>query len=480
MNELNKLSARDAVRKLRSGEVSPLEMIDAAAARIEEVEPAVNALPTLCLDRARDKAKALMADKTSDRDANFLGGLPIAVKDLNNVEGVRTTFGSPIFSDNVPGFSDYMVQQLEKNGAIVVAKANTPEFGAGANTFNEVFGRTCSPWGLKKNPGGSSGGSAVALASGEVWLATGSDLGGSLRIPASYCSIVGLRPTPGRVASGPSPLPFAAMGVEGPMARNVGDVALMLDAQSGPNIGDPISIPAAVPGSYLQAVDNPAMPKRIGYSRDFGIVPVDDETATICADSMRHFSDMGVAVDDACHDLGTAFETFEVLRAALFSAGKEPMLKQYRDQLKPEVIWNIERGLELKAADIGKAERERAAMYASATAFFETHDFFASPCVVTAPFDGEIRYLEEINGHKFGNYIDWLVMTFAVTLLGCPAISVPCGFTSEGLPVGLQIVGPPHSEARLLAASKLFEDAAGLSKLVPMNPKETASPVQTG
>ena len=480
MNELNKLDAREAVKRLRAGEVSPLEMIDAAAERIEQVEPAVNALPTLCLDRAREKAKALMADKSTDRDDNWLGGLPIAVKDLNNVEGVRTTFGSPIFADNISGHSDYMVEQLEKNGALVIAKANTPEFGAGANTFNEVFGRTCNPWGLKKNPGGSSGGSAVALAAGEVWLATGSDLGGSLRIPAAYCSVVGLRPTPGRVATGPSPLPFSAMGVDGPMGRNVTDVALMLDAQSGPNIGDPISVPAAAPGIFLKAVENPDKPVRIGYSRDFGIVPVDDETADICANSLRHFTNMGTEVTDECPGLSTAFETFEYLRAAMFSAGKEPMLKEYRDQLKPEVIWNIERGLELKAGDIGKAERERAAMYASASKFFETHDFFASPCVVTAPFDGEIRYLEEINGHKFNNYIDWLVMTFAVTLLGCPAISVPCGFTSEGLPVGLQIVGPPHSEARLLAASKLFEDAMGLAALVPMDPKETPSPVQAG
>ena len=452
-------------------------MIDAAAERIAEVEPAVNALPTLCLDRARDRAQKLMSEDTSDRNENFLYGLPIAVKDLNNVDGVLTTFGSPIFADNVPDFSDYMVDKLEENGAIVIAKANTPEFGAGANTFNEVFGRTSNPWGLKKNPGGSSGGSAVALATGEVWLATGSDLGGSLRIPAAYCSVVGLRPTPGRVASGPSPLPFAALGVEGPMGRDVSDVALMLDAQSGIHPGDPISVPDAEPGSFLAATRNPAKPSRMGFSPDFGFAPVDKETADICAAAMKHFSGMGVDVDDQHPDMHTAFETFEYLRASLFSAGKEPMLKQYRDQLKPEVIWNIERGLELKAGDIGKAERERAAMYVSAASFFETHDFFASPCVVTAPFDGEIRYLEELNGHKFGNYIDWLVMTFAVTLLGCPAISVPCGFTKEGLPVGLQIVGPPHSEARLLAAAKLFEDASGLASLVPMDPKETPSPV---
>ena len=480
MTELTRLTAREAVTRLRAGDVSPLEMIDAAAARIEEVEPDLNALPTLCLDRARDRAKAMMAESSSDRDANFLGGLPIAVKDLTNVEGVRTTMGSPIFSDNISERSDYMVEKLEKNGALVIAKSNTPEFGAGANTFNEVFGRTCNPWGVEKNPGGSSGGSAVALAAGEVWLATGSDLGGSLRIPAAFCSVVGLRPTPGVVASGPSAMPFSDLGVQGPMARNVGDLALMLDAQSGLHVGDPISVPAPPPGTYLHAVDNPVKPTRMGYSRDFGIVPVDDETADICAAGMQRFADMGVAVDDTAPDLSTSFETFEVLRAALYSASHKSLLDNYRDQLKPEVIWNIERGMELNSEAIGKAELERAAMYNSASAFFETHDFFASPCVVTAPFDGKIRYLEEINGHKFGNYIDWLVMTFAVTHLGCPAVSVPCGFTREGLPVGLQIVGPPHSEARLLAAARLFEEASGLADLVPLDPRAVPAPVQVG
>ncbi len=477
MNELIKLSARDAVAKLKTGEVTPLDLIDAAAKRIAEVEPEVNALPTLCLDRARNRANRLMSEETMAAGPNYLAGLPIAVKDLNNVEGVRTTQGSPIFADVISDSTDFHVARLEDNGAIVIAKANTPEFGAGANTFNEVFGRTRNPWGLEKNPGGSSGGSAAALAAGEVWLATGSDHGGSLRIPAAYCSVVGLRPTPGRVSAMPSSLPFSYLSVEGPMARDVGDLALMLDAQAGPNPADPISLPAVAAGTFQNAVDNPQKPRRIGYSPDLGFVPVEAETKAVCAAALKVFEAIGIAVDEACPDLNGAFETFDVLRAAQFAAGKQPLLEAHRDQLKPEIVWNIEHGLELTADDIGRAERRRGEMFQDAANFFSTYDFLVTPAVAAAPFDGEIRYLEEIDGRKFNSYVDWLVLTFAITLLGCPAISIPCGFTDEGLPVGLQIVGPPRSEAALLGVSRLFEEAAGLSTLVPMDPKAQPSPV---
>ena len=257
--DLIKLTARQAVAELKRGAVSPVELIDAALERIDQTGDAVNALPTICPDRARDNAARLPNLDESDTPRGYLHGLPIAIKDLVDVAGVRSTRGSPIFADHVPDKSDLLVTILESKGGVVLAKANTPEFGAGANTFNEVFGKTRNPWDTSKTCGGSSGGSTTALASGQIWLASGSDFGGSLRIPASFCSVVGLRPTPGRVARGPSAMPFANLSVEGPMGRNVGDVALMLDAQAGAYPTDPISLPAPS-RSFVDWVDNPTPP----------------------------------------------------------------------------------------------------------------------------------------------------------------------------------------------------------------------------
>ncbi len=474
MDSLIGLTARDAVARLSRGEVSPLDLIDAALARIDATDGAINALPTLCADRARERAERLMADPPADPPPWYLHGLPIAVKDLTAVSGVRCTMGSPVFADWVPEHSDYLVDILEANGAVVLAKANTPEFGAGAQTFNDVFGTTTNPFHTGLTPGGSSGGSAAALAAGQVWLATGSDLGGSLRIPASFTSVVGLRPSPGRVAHGPSDLPFQKLGVEGPMGRTVEDVALMLDAQCGQHPGDPISLerPAR---TYLDAAVSRALPARIGFSTDLGIAPVDAEVRDICTRAARTFEGLGVAVEDAHPDFAGAEDVFRVLRAAHFAAGKEPLLDTHRDQLKPEVIWNIEEGLKQTAGDIGRAQRRQGAMVQSLMAFFESHDLLLCPTVVAPPFDHRIRYLTELDGVEFPTYVSWLIMTFAITLTGCPAISVPCGFTADGRPVGLQIVAPMGGEHRLLAAAAAFEDAAGLTGCTPIDPRDGAA-----
>ncbi len=470
MESLTSLTAREAVALLHRGEVSPLELIDAALARIGATDGAVNALPTLCPERARDRARALMRATPEDPPPGYLHGLPIAVKDLNPVAGVRCTYGSPIFADNVPAESDIGVETLEGNGAVVLAKANTPEFGAGAQTFNDVFGTTTNPWNTDLTPGGSSGGSAVALAVGQVWLATGSDLGGSLRIPASFTGTVGLRPSPGRVPRGPSDHPFNTLPVEGPMGRTVGDVALMLDAETGRHPRDPLSWEApAVP--FQKAVDEPVAPRRVAFSADFGFVPVDREIRGICAAAAEVFADLGATLDEACPDLRDAEEVFRVLRASFFAGTKAPLLETHRAALKPEVVWNIEEGLKLTADDIGRAERARAAMYHGTEAFFREHDLLLCPTVLTPPFDHRVRYLTEMDGVPFPTYVSWLVMTFAITLVGCPAISVPCGFTAAGLPVGLQIVAPIGGERRLLAAAALFEEAAGLSRRLPIDPR---------
>ena len=470
MNELIKLTAREAVSLLKRGEVSPLELIEAAASRITEVEGTVNAMPTLCLDRARDQAHELMVQLPIDPPPHYLYGLPIAIKDLVDVAGVRTTYGSPIFADHQPDRSDYLVETLEANGAVVIGKSNTPEFGAGSTTFNEVFGVTRNPWNTAMTCGGSSGGSAVAVATGEVWLAEGSDLGGSLRIPASFCSVVGFRPSPGRIACGPKPLPFETLPVHGPIARNMADVALMLDAMVGQHPGDPISIPRpATP--FLKAVESPSKPRRIGFSSDLGIAPLDPEVRDICIQAAKSWADIGVEVEGACPDLKDAEPIFQVLRAALYASCFGPLLETHRKLLKPEVIWNIEKGLSLSADEIGKAERARANLYHRTVGFFKDYDLLVCPAVVAPPFDVNTRYLTEVDGVTFDSYIGWLIMTFATTLTACPSISVPCGFTKSGLPVGLQILGPPKREDKVLGAAALFEEIHGLDRLMPMDPR---------
>ncbi|WP_119462191.1 amidase family protein [Rhodospirillaceae bacterium SYSU D60014] len=474
-SELTALTAQQAVALLRRGELSPLELIDAAAARIEATDGTLNALPTLCLDRARDRVRRLTAVQSDPSPAGWLAGLPLAVKDLNDVAGVRTTYGSPIYADHVPDRSDIMVETLEANGGIVLAKSNTPEFGAGANTFNEVFGETRNPWNTDLTCGGSSGGAAAALASGQVWLATGSDLGGSLRTPASFCAVVGLRPSPGRVATGPQDRPFGTLSVEGPMGRTVGDVALMLDAMAGWHLEDPLSLPAPVE-SFQSAAASRRLPRRIGFSADLGISPVDAEVRAICAAALRRFEAAGVVVDDACPDFGDAPEIFQVLRAMGFVAGLGPLYDAHRDRLKPDVIWNIEEGLALTSDRIGRAERARGALYHRMAAFFSTHDLLACPAACVPPFDVKTRWVRAVEGTVFDNYIDWLRLSSAITLTSCPAISVPCGFTADGRPVGLQLVGRPRGEAPLLAAAAAFEEIADPAGLVPIEPRSEPRP----
>lgn len=475
-SELCRLTAVDVVTRLNNGEISPHDLIDAALARIAEVDPHLNAVPTLCEERAREMADNLLAGLRDDLagERGWLAGLPILIKDLVDVKGVRTTQGSPIFADHISERSALEVQRLEAHGGIVLGKTNTPEFGAGANTFNEVFGATRNPWNTSLSCAGSSGGSAVALASGTAWLADGSDLGGSLRTPASFCSIVGLRPSPGRVPRGPSKTSFSSLSVEGPMARNVRDVALMLDAMAGFEPGDPLSFDAPA-SSFLEAAMAPRLPGRIAFSADLGgITPIDAEVAAICGTALRRVSEQGSAViENRCPDLSQSVSVFEILRAELFAASHAPLLDAHRALLKHEVIWNIERGLALNADDIGWAERERSLMQQRTAVFFETHDVLATPAAIVPPFDVRQRYIDKLGEHKFGSYIDWVTIAFGITLTGCPALSLPCGFTASGLPVGLQLVGPPRGEAKLLKIAAAIEDVLGIADWVPIDPVVT-------
>jgi amidase len=451
--------------------VTPLDLLDVLEARIKAVDGQVNALPTLCFDRAREHAKKLMQRPAAER--GLLAGLPVPIKDLNEVAGVLTTHGSPIFKDNVPAKSDVLVDRLEDNGAVVYAKSNTPEFGAGGNTFNEVFGATRNPWDLARAAAGSSGGAAAALAAGMAWVAHGSDMGGSLRNPASFCGIVGLRPSLGRVAHTPAFKIDRTLGVEGPMARNVEDVALLLDAMSGAHPADPLSRPREAT-SFLAAAREGRRPRRIAYSPDLGITPVDPEVAAVTKAAAQRFAEAGVVVEEATPDLREAHECFHVLRALDYAISKAELLRQHRALLKPEVVWNIEQGLALSVDEITRAEAQRVTLTQRLLAFFEVYDLLLCPATIVAPFPVEERYVASCAGHTFENYVHWLCNVYAITLTCAPALSLPCGFTAAGLPVGLPMVAPPHGEAALLAGAKALEDVLGLRGSTPIDPKNAA------
>ena len=395
------------------------------------------------------------------------------VKDLSQVKGVRTTMGSPIFAQHISPASDVHVERLEAQGAIIYAKSNTPEFGAGANTFNEVFGPTRNPYNTALSPAGSSGGAAVALATGMAWAAHGSDLGGSLRNPASFCGIVGMRPTVGRVAQPRLSQVDGTLGVEGPMARTVEDCALLLDAMAGDDPRDPLSKPRPAV-SFLDSARHGAKPLRVAYSRDLGITPVDPEVAEITRRAALRFAEAGVAVEEAHPDLHEAHECFQTLRAQGFAQSMAGLLVTHRDMLKPEIVWNIEQGLKLSAADIMRAESQRAAMLARALVFFETYDLLLCPATIVPPFPVEERYVKACNGVVFETYVDWLAIVYAITLIAAPAVSLPCGFTRSGLPVGLQIIGPPNADARVLAGARALEQVLGLRTGTPVEVAQRA------
>ena len=474
------LTATEAVKRLRKGEISPLDLIDAAEARIAAVEPAVNALPTLCLDRARAHAKRLMngQGRAAENQPGWLAGLPVSIKDLNDVAGVRTTYGSPIFRDHVPTRSQPLVERIERKGGIVIAKSNTPEFGAGGSTFNEVFGRTRNPWNTSLTCGGSTGGGAVSVATGEVWLAQGTDHGGSLRRPGTYCSVVGLRPSPGRVTRGTANNLFSPLSVQGPMARNIPDLALFLDTMAGYCPLDPLTFDApALP--FARTVAQAQPPKRVAWSPDYnGKLAVDRETRDICARAVRHFADMGCMVEEFAPDLGEIEEAFMVLRAQHFVVDRELQLLAHRDLLKSDIVWNTEQGLAQTPSRLAWADRERAAFYRRVAAMFETYDIFITPSAATPAFDVMLRHPERIDGQKLTNYMGASTLNAAMTMASCPAVAVPAGFDQYGRPVGLQIAARARGEAAALGAAWLLEQATGLDRLLPIDPRPGTVPSQ--
>ena len=470
MTELYKLTATEAVTLLKKGEVSPLEMVEASIARIEATDGKLNAVVTRCYDRARDHAKRLMQEKRDDRPAKFLYGLPIGVKDNLDVRGVRTTSGSRIYADRVAEKNDLTIDRLERYGAIVMGKTNMPEFAAGGNSFNDIFGATRNPWDIRTTPGGSSGGSAAALAAGMVWLATGGDFGGSIRQPSSFSSVTGLRPSPGMVPK-IQKQPFNALSVEGPMARNVADVALMFDAQAGFHPQDPLSQVGPHP-SFAAAAAGAIKPQRIAFSSDLGIAPaMDDEVRAICRATAERMAKDGIAVDEKHPDMSEAGETFLKLRGAVYIARHSGWLEQYRNVLKPEIVKNTEYGLGLELTDVVAAEVKQGDIARRLASFLEQYDALVCASVLCPPFDVEQRYPAELNGVPFEGYMGWLVLTYAVTVTACPVMALPCGFTKAGLPVGIQVIGKPRGEAALFSISSYLEQLFGVARMTPIDPR---------
>ncbi len=460
------LTAVEAVALLRAGKVSPAELVEAAAGRIAAVEPVVNALPILCLDRARDAARAI---RPNTKPA-WLGGLPISVKDLDEVAGVRHTMGgSVLHADTVSTVSSPMVEVLEDNGAIPVGKSNSPEFGFNASTINALHGPTRNPYDPRLTVGGSSGGAAASVATGEVWLATGSDLGSSIRLPAAFCGVVGLRPSPGRVPRGRRGMPFSTLPVLGPIARTVADVALGLDAMVAERWHDPLSLPAT-PGEFSAALARPRSPKRVAWSPDLGVSPVDPEIAAVCAATVARFSETGAEVDEACPDLGKAVEVFHAIRGVNHLAAFAPLAEAEGERVIPEIHASLERARTVPIERFAWAERERAAMFARLMDFLEIHDVLVCPAAIIAPFPAEWRRVDMLGNHRFDSYIDWIAITFAISLLGVPVLSLPVGFTAAGLPVGIQIIGRPRGDAAVLAAGAVLEQVIGAKGGQPVDP----------
>ncbi len=460
------LSATELSRRIRTREISAREVMETHLAQIERVNPKVNAIVTLVPEQALDMADA--ADKALARgdEVGPLHGLPVAHKDLVPTKGIRTTLGSPIFKDNVPDEDGLIVQRLKNAGAITIGKTNTPEMGAGSQTYNEVFGETLNPYDTTKTCGGSSGGAAVSLACGMQPIADGSDTGGSLRNPANFCNVVGFRVSPGRVPAWPNRTGWVPTSVQGPMARTVQDAALMLSAIAGPDSRVPISIPEA--GSrFLEPLDRDFTDVRIGWSRDLGGLPVDSRVTAVIDSQRKAFESLGCITVDGEPDFTDADEVFKIWRGWGREMTGSEMLKAHRDQMKETLIWDIEQGVNLTGPQVGWAELKRMEIFQRVRTFMETHEFLICPVSQVPPFDVKERYITEINGEKMDTFIDWMKSCYYITITGHPAISVPCGFTPEGLPIGVQIVGRYRDDFGVLQLAHAFEQATGTWKQRP-------------
>lgn len=469
------LSALEMASMLSSGEIGARELLQAHLVRIDTVNPVVNALVTLTPETALEQAAAADRAHSRGESLGLLHGLPVAHKDLALTAGIRTTFGSLVFADFVPDVDSLVVERQRQAGAVTVGKTNTPEFGAGSHTFNEVFGPTLNPYHLARTCGGSSGGAAVALATRMLPMCDGSDLGGSLRNPAAFCNIVGFRPSPGRVPSTTAQDAWYPLSVEGPMARTVADVALYLQAMAGPDRRAPLSI-AESPDAFAGSLEREMAGVRIAWSPGAGGLPTDPAIRAALAGVPDRLSDLGCDVVPAWPDLSDAPEVFQARRAWQFALRFGPLLSEYRHLMKDTVVWNIEKGLSMTIGDYAEACRRHTRIFALVDEFMSPQaggfDFLACPVTQVAPFPIEVEYPREIDGTPLETYIDWMRACSDITVTTHPAISVPAGFTADGLPVGVQFVGRHQADRSVLELAYAWEQATGWWRRSP-SPSET-------
>lgn len=466
-DDICSLTARQLADRIQHKHLSAREVVRAHLERIEAINPQVNAIATVTAERAWDEAARADERLAGGEPVGRLHGIPMAHKDTHETAGIRTTHGSPLLADQVPETDELIIERLRGAGAITLGKSNVPEFGAGSHTFNPVFGPTRNPYHLGKSAGGSSGGAAAALATGMHPLADGGDMGGSLRNPASFCNVVGLRPSPGQVPSWPGPLGWDTLDVQGPMARTVSDVAFGLSVLAGPDPRSPIA--CETPGeAFSVPLDIDPASLRVAWSTDLGgTVPVDPAVRAVVESAATTFADLGATVDQDCIDFTGADEVFRTLRAWQFAAAHGDRLTQHPGQLKATLTNNVEQGLQLSGADVARAEMLHTQLYHRAREFFQHYDVLLLPVSQLPPFDIELEYPPEVDGTGMRDYLEWMSSAYYVTVTGSPALSVPAGFTADGLPVGVQVVGPHHGDLAVLQAGYLFEQATRCSDRRP-------------
>ncbi|HEY1857641.1 amidase [Acidocella sp.] len=458
MTEPCDLSATEARRLIGTKQLSPVELLESSLKRIEAVNHAVNAVVAMDLPAARDAARAAEAAVMRGEILGALHGLPVGVKDLEDTAGLRTTFGSPLFKDNVPAKDERSVAAVRAAGCIIFAKTNTPEFGAGANTRNAVYGATGNPFDPLRSAAGSSGGSAVALACGMATLCTGSDMGGSLRNPAAFNGIVGMRPSPEMMPVEKQLHGWSPLSVHGPMARNVADLALMFAAMTGADQRAPLSLPtAAAPGDFSPPPGIDLSRLRVAITPDFGFALVEQRIKDVFFDRVERLRPHVAKLDLATPDCTGTDEAFAVLRSLAFVASHSTRAAQTPDLVSPNIHANLEEARRYGISDLAEALSAQTAIYRRWQAFYENYDLLLAPAMAISPQPWSVLYPKDIDGQAMKSYYQWLAPAYAVSLVGHPALSLPVGVDGAGMPFGLQIVGPRRGDARVIAAAAALE-----------------------